>query len=61
MGKLHLCLFGDEGVDLRPYLLAAQELVLSEVIDRGLRSKPEAHYLKLNNTGSTRHLAMLGG
>ncbi|MFY0642426.1 MAG: GTP 3',8-cyclase MoaA [Bermanella sp.] len=61
MGKLHLCLFGDGGLDLRSYLLGDQDLALSEAIDQALQSKPEAHYLASNNTGSTRHLAMLGG
>ncbi len=61
LGKLHLCLFGEGGIDLRPYLVAGQESILSEVVDKGLQSKPEAHYLSANNTGTTRHLAMLGG
>jgi len=61
LGKLHLCLFGEGGLDLRSYLAAGQESILSEVVDRGLQTKPEAHYLSANNTGTTRHFAMLGG
>jgi len=61
LGKLHLCLFGEGGLDLRPYLAPGQEQLLSQVVDKGLQTKPETHYLQANNTGTTRHLAMLGG
>lgn len=61
LGKLHLCLFGEGGLDLRPYLAPGQEQLLSQVVDKGLQTKPETHYLQSNNTGTTRHLAMLGG
>ncbi len=65
MGKLHLCLFGEGGEDLRPYLGSGQseeqDELLSQQVDLGLQTKPEEHYLSDNNTGTTRHLAMLGG
>ncbi len=60
-GKLHLCLFGESGEDLRPFLQDGQQENLNTRIDQSLKTKPEQHYLAQNNTGSTRHLAMLGG
>lgn len=66
-GKLHLCLFGEGGEDLRAFInqgdqtQAYDELTLSQAIDQALTDKPQQHYLDQNNTGSTRHLAMLGG
>jgi len=68
LGKLHLCLFGEGGEDLRSYLQPHQShlhpalaQVLSHRLDAVLKNKPEEHYLSSHNTGTTRHLAMLGG
>jgi len=58
LGKLHLCLFGEQGYDLRPYL---DQSGLSERLDSLLVNKTEAHDLAHNQTGATAHLAMLGG
>jgi len=61
LGKLHLCLFGEEGHDLRPLLQAASMTQLSDTLDSLLGIKQASHYLNEHKTGSTRHLAMLGG
>lgn len=60
-GKLHLCLFGDGGEDLRPLLQDASQQPLQQAIDSALMHKPAQHYLAQHQTGTTAHLAMLGG
>ncbi len=61
-GKLMLCLFGEGGYDLRPYLQADdQREELIDVIAHALHFKHETHYLQQGITGSTPHLATLGG
>lgn len=62
-GKLHLCLFGEQGYDLRPWLTgeANDQLELSQYIDQCLGLKNHGHRLDEHQSGSTRHLAMLGG
>lgn len=61
-GQLMLCLFGEGGYDLRPYLQhddQREELV--EAIASALHFKHETHYLQQGLTGATPHLATLGG
>lgn len=60
-GKLHLCLFGESGYDLRDLLDNKRTAELSQHVDQCLSNKTPQHNLADNNTGSTRHLAMLGG
>lgn len=60
-GKLHLCLFGDGGEDLRPFIQTDTQQPLMQAIDKALKYKPAQHYLAEHQTGTTRHLAMLGG
>lgn len=61
-GKLMLCLFGEGGYDLRPYLQHDdQREELIEAIASALHFKQEAHSLHQEMTGSTPHLASLGG
>ncbi len=61
-GKLHLCLFGDAGIDLRPLLqrdCQTEELV--ERLQRLVMTKAPAHLLHQGNSGATPHLASIGG
>ena len=61
-GELRLCLFGNTGTDLRPYLRnQSQKSELVELILKQLRFKKESHYLEMGNTGITPHLASIGG
>ena len=61
-GKLMLCLFGEGGYDLRPYLQHDdQREELADAIATALHFKHETHYLQQGMTGSTPHLATLGG
>ncbi|EKK9986862.1 GTP 3',8-cyclase MoaA [Vibrio vulnificus] len=61
-GKLHLCLFGDRGVELRDLLQQDfQESALIERIQAELQTKSVSHFLNDGNTGMTPHLASIGG
>jgi GTP 3',8-cyclase len=61
-GKLHLCLFGDAGIDLRPLLQRDdQREALVERLQRLVATKAPAHLLHQGNSGATPHLASIGG
>ncbi|HFQ5209258.1 TPA: GTP 3',8-cyclase MoaA [Vibrio vulnificus] len=61
-GKLHLCLFGDRGVDLRDLLQQDdQESDLIARIQSELQTKSVSHFLNEGQTGMTPHLASIGG
>lgn len=61
IGHLHLCLFAEQGLDLRPYLTAGNvEGLQAKLVDL-LQSKAASHWLDQGFTGATKHLAMLGG
>ncbi|PWI34680.1 GTP 3',8-cyclase MoaA [Vibrio albus] len=62
LGKLHLCLFGEQGVELRDLMQQDdQQDQLIERISRALDNKAETHFLHDGNTGITPHLASIGG
>ncbi|WP_415226384.1 GTP 3',8-cyclase MoaA [Psychromonas sp.] len=62
LGRLHLCLFGEEGVDLRDLLSSADDKeALKARILTALSNKKESHYLQQGNVGGTPHLASIGG
>ncbi len=60
-GKLHLCLFGDEGLSLREQLQSDVLAPLQARILSLLTDKKATHFLHEKLTGATKHLAMLGG
>ena len=60
-GKLHLCLFAEQGLDIRPYLQANDQEGLQQELVRLLGDKQATHWLQDGYTGATKHLAMLGG
>lgn len=61
-GKLHLCLFGDEGLDLRDLLQSDDQLdALANRIRAAMPNKMRAHRLHDGNSGQTPHLASIGG
>lgn len=60
-GKLHLCLFGEQGYDLREALAENDPDLLLETITNALSFKRETHYLHQHNPGQTIHLASVGG
>lgn len=61
-GRLHLCLFGDGGLDLRPLLQHDdQHDELVERIVALTATKAPTHRLHEGNSGATPHLASIGG
>ncbi|UJF18703.1 GTP 3',8-cyclase MoaA [Vibrio sp. SS-MA-C1-2] len=61
-GKLHMCLFGDHGVELRDLLEhdnQRDELIAR--INQQLLNKEETHHLHDGDSGITPHLASIGG
>jgi GTP 3',8-cyclase len=61
-GDLRLCLFGREGIPLRPYLASDDHgRDLMQVIQRSIGEKPPSHLLREGSTGGTRTLAVIGG
>jgi cyclic pyranopterin phosphate synthase len=60
-GKLHLCLFGDEGLSLREELQSDDIAPVQAKILSLLGDKKATHFLHEKLTGATKHLAMLGG
>ena len=60
-GRLHLCLFGDGGFDLRPLLAEDSETDLTQRIRALVGAKAPAHRLHAGNSGATPHLASIGG
>lgn len=61
-GKLHLCLFGEEGIELRDLLQSdEQQTFLQARIFAALQGKREHHYLHQGDSGVRNHLASIGG
>jgi cyclic pyranopterin phosphate synthase len=60
-GKLHLCLFAEQGLDIRAPLSAGDVDATCQAISNLLYSKTASHQLQQGFTGATRQLAMLGG
>lgn len=61
-GKLHLCLFGDDGVELRDLLQNDdQQFLLQARLFSALEGKKEHHLLHQGNSGIRQHLASIGG
>lgn len=61
-GKLHLCLFGEEGVNIRDLLVDDnQQVQLEARLKAALQSKREHHYLHIGDSGTRNNLASIGG
>ncbi|WP_206484888.1 GTP 3',8-cyclase MoaA [Thalassotalea sp. G2M2-11] len=61
LGKLHLCLFTEQGLDLKSYLQHDDVEPLKARIAAMMQDKKATHFLQENLTGATKNLAMLGG
>jgi len=61
LGKLHLCLFAEQGLDLRRWLKTGDKEGLKAELQRLLVDKDASHWLQQGYTGATKQLAMLGG
>jgi len=60
-GNLHLCLFSEQGIDMRNFLSEGDVAGLQQFLVQCLGQKHATHFLHEGNTGATKHLAMLGG
>lgn len=60
-GDLQLCLFGEQGLNIRNELTNQNHQILAKRIVEYVKTKQAAHSLKQGNSGVTRHLAMIGG
>lgn len=61
-GQLRLCLFGDEGIDLRDLLQSDQQRgLLHDRVTRAVEGKAASHRLLEGNSGDIRNLAQTGG
>ncbi len=62
LGKLHLCLFTEFGMDLRPFLQADEQLEeLKVFLCKALQTKAQSHYLDEGVTGGNHRFADIGG
>ncbi|WP_319781574.1 GTP 3',8-cyclase MoaA [Oceanisphaera sp. IT1-181] len=62
LGKLHLCLFGDYGVDLRDLLTDDSQIgSLQQRLSDALVDKKATHFLHEGHSGMTPNLASIGG
>lgn len=62
LGKLHLCLFGDYGVDLRDLLNDDSQIgSLQQRLREALVDKKATHFLHEGHSGMTPNLASIGG
>ncbi len=60
-GKLHLCLFAEQGLDIRGNLQESDSHALQQQLHALLADKEATHWLQDGYTGATKHLAMIGG
>ena len=61
LGKMHLCLFAEQGLSLKPFLQNNDSKGLKAFVNEQLASKEATHYLTQGFSGATKHLSMLGG
>ena len=62
LGQLHLCLFGDGGIELRDLLASdGDQAALQRRIQAALQHKEQGHRLHSGNAGVRQHLASIGG
>ena len=60
-GKLHLCLFAEQGISIRSFLSVGDVSGAQQAIVSHLQQKHSQHFLHQGFTGATKQLAMLGG
>lgn len=60
-GQLYLCLFTDSYQDLRSLLQSEHSAPLERFLQQAVAGKAQSHQLQQQHSGSTRHLAQIGG
>ncbi len=62
LGKLHLCLFAEQGISIRKYLQPEVELEeLIRAVSNHVQGKTETHLLNSHNSGAMANLSQIGG
>ena len=61
LGKLHLCLFSEQGISLREHMNENSNQALINQLSRYIKTKKPTHLLHQGETGVTTNLSMLGG
>ncbi|MEJ2044948.1 MAG: GTP 3',8-cyclase MoaA [Reinekea sp.] len=62
LGKLHLCLFAEQGIDVRPYLQPGVPVeALMDAVRTHLKDKAATHFLHEHNAGAMTNLSQIGG
>ncbi|WP_448548845.1 GTP 3',8-cyclase MoaA [Thalassotalea fusca] len=61
LGKLHLCLFSENGISLKEALASNDPLQVQAAITELMSNKKATHFLQQRMTGATSNLSMLGG
>ncbi|MDO6526523.1 GTP 3',8-cyclase MoaA [Motilimonas sp. 1_MG-2023] len=62
LGRLHLCLFGEQGTELRDLLQTSEHSeALQQRLMEALKTKRTSHFLQQGELGGTVHLASIGG
>ena len=61
LGQLFLCLFTEQHQDIRQYLQTDDPEPLMKALQNNILLKQATHGLHDENSGATRHLAMIGG
>jgi cyclic pyranopterin phosphate synthase len=61
LGKLHLCLFAEEGIDVRPYLQSDDPTAFIQAVSEHVQGKAVSHYLQDHNSGAMANLSQIGG
>jgi cyclic pyranopterin phosphate synthase len=61
LGKLHLCLFSEQGISLREYMNESSSQALIDQLSVYIKTKKPTHLLHQGETGVTTNLSMLGG
>lgn len=62
LGKLHLCLFSEHGIDLRPHLQQdTSASALAGLIEQHIVGKTSGHQLLQHRSGAMKNLSMIGG
>ncbi len=61
VGKIHLCLFDNQAMDIRPFLTDNNGVRLKNQLQNLILAKPEKHFLAEQNSGMMNNLSLIGG
>lgn len=61
LGKLHLCLFAEQGIDIRPYLQSDDSAPFIQAVSEHVQGKSVSHFLQEHKSGAMANLSQIGG